>query len=80
MVLMTCLVRPIFADEQAATADNREHIWTLATLGSYPPAAPAADQYQLEWQKKLLAFQLAYGRELGELPDLIETGSVTEAE
>ena len=79
MVSMTCVVCPTFADEAGRLAD-REPVWTVAALSNRPTPAPTADQYQLEWQKELLAFQLAYGRELADLPDTIETGSVTAAE
>lgn len=80
MILISCVVCPTFAEDQAGTLADREPIWTLAALSNHPPAAPATDRYQLEWQKELLAFQLAYGRELVDLPDPIETGSVTEVE
>ncbi len=80
MILLTCLARPAFADDKVLTLGDREPVWTAAALGNYPSAALAANQYQFEWQRQLLAFQLSYSSELADFPDIIETGSITEGE
>ncbi len=63
----------------ASVFGERTKVWTTAALATRPAISPEAS-YPLDWQRELLAFQLAYGRSLlttdDQSSDPITTGSI----
>lgn len=67
------------ADRTASSLLDRAAVLTVAARSINVPKTKAPVEYGLEWQRRLLAFQLAYAAELGaaSLIDPTETGSIT---